>query len=53
MEETITSVPQTYVAVGGRGEAMLWHTPAHVTVGNFKGEFTGLRLREDSACTTQ
>ena len=27
----------------GRGNVV-----AHVTVGNFKGEFTGLRLREDS-----
>ena len=31
---------------GTRGEAMLlWHTPAHTTVGNFKGEFTGLEKR--------
>ena len=24
---------------------LLWHTPAHATVRNFKGEFTGLEKR--------
>ena len=24
---------------------LLWHTPAHATVGNFKGEFTGIEKR--------
>ena len=24
---------------------LLWHMPAHSTVGNFKGEFTGLKSR--------
>ena len=24
---------------------LLWHTPAHATVGNFKGELTGIEKR--------
>ena len=43
--KSLNSMPE-YVIAGGRGEAtLLWHTPAHARVGNFKGEFTGLEKR--------